>query len=140
MELHFPLYNAPIEKSPSYAGKGISILSNKESDYCFLMGIGVPIVVNYLYCHEKNYIDGGDDEIGRCHSCGHIILKNPDAERLITYAEFRAGFGLITRDTELGMISEHQKRITFARALCCAAARAVILDIMHFGENTHART
>ena len=106
MKLHFPLYKAPVENSPSYAGKGVSILSNEKSDNCFRMGIGATIVVNCPYCNKKNYMDCGEDDIGKCQSCNNLILKDPNAERLITYAELRAGLGLITKDTEIGMISE----------------------------------
>ncbi len=106
MSLEFPLYKAPVTKSPCYAGQGVSILSGAASEHCFRMGIGACLVVVCPSCEAENRFNCGANEIGTCKVCHSAVLSDPHADRLISYEEFRSGLGLITKDSEVGLFSE----------------------------------
>lgn len=106
--MEFPLYLAPVEKAPCFHGFGKSIISGEESHQCFRLGIGATLVIKCPRCKNTCYLDCGEDDLPSNCKCGEPFPFNTTSERLITYQELRAGRGLITKDTEAGMISEEQ--------------------------------
>jgi hypothetical protein len=105
--MDFPLYEAPIEKSPEFEGRGTSVVSGKESDHCFRLGVGCCLRLTCPQCGTTHVLDCASPLSPNCRSCNRLVIQ-PDAEILITYDELRAGVGLITKDTEVGMVSWEQ--------------------------------
>ena len=121
----FPLFEAPVEEAQEYCGPAKCAVCQCESLHCFQLGIGCNLMVPCPECGTVTGLDADDSPLGRlrqrtataCCSCNKTIpfpipetfnSGNPNLRPeaiTLCYNCLRQGKGVMTMDTEFGMVS-----------------------------------
>lgn len=119
----FPLYRGPVDGCSDYHGPGVSSISRGASDHCFKLGIGGSLVLECSACRQVVTHDCGDSGPVSCPVCSERLIPESQDKILVSYEELRQGFGLIVKDTEIGMISDEQYRDGYSHG--CPSAESL---------------
>lgn len=106
----FPLFQAPAEHASEYHGVARCSLCRAGCVHVFEAGIGAGVVVECSSCHTTNALDAYERFSSPCRVC-HILVSFPpidDSPILACYACLRSTRVVLTKDSELGMISWEQ--------------------------------
>ncbi|MGD2131543.1 MAG: hypothetical protein PVI23_02055 [Maricaulaceae bacterium] len=105
----FPLYQAPIDTCPSYAGAQRCCVLGERRDHCFRLGSGDYLTMECAACGGALYLHPTESPL-RVRTCRHCGAPTPDPaaahdDAFISYEALRAGYAVFTKDTDYGMVS-----------------------------------
>jgi len=107
----FPLFAAPTQEASEYVGLAACVLCGQPRQHCVILRIGCAVLLPCPACTTLNGLDTSDRQATPCRAC-HREVHFPDGLKdktnNVCYACLRAGKGVITKDTEFGMVSWEQ--------------------------------